>query len=219
MIVVPASREGRVMRCKRLAIQFLAAAGLALAATTGANACACCAESGQRFESFAAFDGPGFESQTVTQLMPDGAATLYRDAAEWDEVIRGLKNPDKSASYKISLKRSAKSWAFALEDAKGNTGSITLALPREFEVFATDTRPGEIKPGERVELYKEIRVTGVMRGTGMFKVAETGTRRVTVVFHGHGNGCTLPDGFHHWTLTASGPGARYSFFGKLKPPN
>jgi hypothetical protein len=200
-----------------IAAGLLIAAAAFTAATTGAHACACCADPGQRVERFVAFsEADAFAAQAIGKLELAGQAALFRNAADWEEVIRGIDNPDKSEAYTVSLSRKSDAWTLSFADDKGNSGDIAIRLPREFEAFAADTTPGDNVTGSGPKLYKELRFTGVMAGTGMFKVSSKGTRRATLVFHGRGSGCTFAEQFTHWTLIATGPGVRYSFFGKLK---
>ena len=203
------------MRWNTIAAGILAASVAMVVTPVSALACACCADPGMRFETFSKFGGPGFESEAIQQLTPTGKATLFRSAADWEEVVRGLNNPDKSEAYRVSLKRTPQTWTFEFADDKGNTGSIVMRLPREFELFGTDMRPGETQTIDRVTLYKELRITGTMTGAGMFALKGKGTRRATVIFQGQGSGCTFAADFHHWRLIATGPGVRYSFFGPL----
>ena len=141
---------------------------------------------------------------------------MFRNAADWEEVIRGLDNPDQSETYTVALARKTGAWTLSFKDEKGNAGEIAIRLPREFEVFAADMTPGDNITGSGPELYKEIRFSGEMTGSGMFKMPQKGTPRATLIFHGRGNGCTFAEQFTHWTLIANGPEVRYSFFGKLK---
>ncbi|MEM1307801.1 MAG: hypothetical protein AAGG99_09760 [Pseudomonadota bacterium] len=202
---------------RAIVLGVMTAAVLNVVPAASAHACACCAEPGQRVEQFTSFDDrDAFQSEVIRSLALGGAATLYRDAADWDEVIRGLNNPDRSTAYRVALTRAAKSWTFAFEDKRANSGRIAIRLPREFELFAADRTPGDSVGGSGPEFYKELRFSGVMTGSGMFITNGKGTARATVIFHGHGNGCTFAEQFTHWTLEAKGPGVQYRFYGRLR---
>lgn len=194
----------------------VAAFASALGIGSGASlACACCAEPGQRFVGASRFGSDSLGAQTIGQLQPDGKAQLYTTVADWEEQIRGLNNPDKSERYTVKLERDDKTWALKFSDNKGNSGVVIIALPKTFTYFAVDTAPGALPASASLQLYKELRVKGVMHGLGMFALRTRGLVRAELIFHGRGNGCTSPDQFTHWTLDVNGPGARYRLYGRL----
>ena len=104
-------------------------------------------------------------------------------------------------------------WTFEFRDKNGNSGALILALPASLAVFEVDPRLGERPGGHGPVLYKEWTLTAKAAGTGIFAAGIGMDSRITLVLHGHGNGCTDLGHFSHWTLSVSGEKGKYKLFG------
>jgi hypothetical protein len=123
-----------------------------------------------------------------------------------------------STGYDLSVARHADRWVFSFRDAKGHSGSLTLAIPKSIAVFEVDPRRGEPEGGLGPTLYKEWKLTAPAAGTGVFAPGAGRGQLVTLILHGHGNSCPSATDFTAWTLVVHGPAAEYRLYGDLMDP-
>ncbi len=184
-----------------------------LSAQNTALACACCTSEAQRTvetEDFAPKYSAEFE-----RLKFKTAAKLKLGEG-YDEGIKGLNDPEES--FSLVLTRQKDRYVFALKDAKGRVGNLTLMLPKTVSIFEVDTRDDTEKTGFGPRLYKEWKLTGNVAGDGIFKNSAGPNRRITLVLHGRGASCTEASSFKFWTLMVHAPKMEtYTFFGELEP--
>jgi hypothetical protein len=64
-------------------------------------------------------------------------------------------------------------------------------------------------------LYKEWRLEGEIKGSGIFKNGMTAPAKYVLVLQGRGNGCDNAEDFGNWRLQVRGEKADYAFYGKL----
>jgi hypothetical protein len=198
------------MRGKQLFVSLLLLVALFLLPTS-AMACACCAEAGVWHE----YNGELEEYQTgiLQEIRLSPRADLYMTEAGEDVYAKGIEMV--ADFYNISLLPTAKQWDLTFRNGKGQTGKLTLLIPNTYISYKVDMR--EKKPSTMgAILYKEWRLAGDVKGTGIFQrgLAEGGTFKL--VLQGRGNGCDNAEDFNHWVLQISGPQADYAFYGDMR---
>ena len=195
----------------RLVIGATLSALALLAYAPRANACACCADPGERIESTRKLDA--YERGELEKLLFAKRARLYMNAAG-TAGVRGISDP--ADAYALTQTRTGDRWTFTLKDPKGKTGTVAFTLPSTIESFFVDTR--EQKTGDPL-LYKEWRLSAPLATTGVFASASaSGAPTIRVVLQGRGNVCTSADQFTSYTLIVSGPSATFTLFGALTAP-
>lgn len=195
-----------------MSMKSVAAAFAGLLAVAGfaspAHACACCTEIGQRYDHTGPMDSyirGEFES---VQFAP--AARLYTDEG-FPDTIEGVSSPSDD-DYKLTFERRRKALVFALTDKAGGKGTIELEMPKNLTRFEVDPRNGTSEGGHGPTLYKEWRVKGLAKLTGVF-AAQSRWARAELVLHGRGLGCTSAQDFDAWTLMVRGKATRFNFLG------
>ncbi|HEY7545856.1 MAG TPA: hypothetical protein VID27_13275 [Blastocatellia bacterium] len=143
-------------------------------------------------------------------------AKLYTTAA-FPEDISGLavKEDALSEDFKVALSRSGNRWTLTFKSAGDEAGALILTLPTQATRFHTDPRDGKEGGGGGPLLYKEFRLSGQARGTGIFAGGMAPTAKFRLIFHGRGNRCLTAEDFNGWSLNISGPHARYTFYGSF----
>lgn len=185
--------------------------GMAAAATGDAAACACCTDRGQRNVGLQDFDSGRHEQVDAVKFAPN--ALLYLGAGD-AESVEGIEAPD--SEYALQVSRDEKSLTFAFSGTGGQTGTLTLRLPKRISIFEVDPRDTE-DSGLGPALYKEWKLTGDVSATGAFAAANAAGHKLTLILHGSGNSCTSAGDFSHWTLVIEGPKANYMLLGDLVP--
>lgn len=174
-----------------------------------ALACACCAEPGTWYERTDRIDE--YQWTEFNRLRFDAVANVYSEAGE--DAVKGIQNP--ADEYTLTLSKQARRWDLRYRDKQGRTGTLTLTIPAtavQFGVDMHDTQGGE------TQLYKEVRLTGALTGTGIFKGGSTPQTKFRLILQGRGNNCMAAEDFKNWTLQIFGPRASYTFYGSLKEP-
>lgn len=190
-------------------------AGLALLvfATIGhaepARACACCTDTGYRFEMTGAVEP--FEQDVLATLRFDRMAALA--TGELD--VEGLPLPSYDDSqdffgYEMKTVFKADRWTFTLSDSGTPQGTIVFQVPATMEQFLVDPRDTgqQVRAGGPV-LYKEWRLKGSAVVDGKTRAP------ASLILHGRGNACSSEADFGHWTLDVEGDGVRFMLIGDL----
>jgi hypothetical protein len=201
------------MRARNALLLALAVVWAGAGAPSGAHACACCTNTGQRNVGVHKLDG--FRRSEIDQVRFGPVAHLFTGEADAD-MIKGIATP--SSRYDLSVAQRADRWVFSLRDADGRSGTLTVAIPTSIAVFEVDPRRGEREGGLGPALYKEWRLASPAAGTGIFAPGMGKGRLVTLILQGHGNSCPSAADFTHWTLVVSGPAAEYHLYGDLVQP-
>lgn len=194
-------------------IRCILAALFLLAAQNDALACACCSNTAQRrveVEQIA-----DRHSSEIEKLQFKKEAVLHI-VEGYEEGIKGLNEPEEN--FTLNVTRQKDRYVFALRDAKGRAGNLTLMLPKTISIFEVDTRDDIQKTGFGPRLYKEWKLTGNVAGDGIFKQSVGVNRRITLVLHGRGSSCSEASDFKHWTLMVHAPKTEtYFFYGEFEP--
>jgi hypothetical protein len=178
--------------------------------TIEAQACACCTNQGQRYTGVQRLDATRREQ--LGQLRFSAAATLYTGERDTGD-IKGIATP--ALDYEMHVAQEGNRWVFDFRDKNGRTGTLTLPLPDIISIFEVDPRLDPREGGTGPSLYKEWVVSTKAAGTGIFAAGVRGNTRASLILQGHGNSCTGPENFGHWTLEVKGPNADFSFIGEL----
>jgi hypothetical protein len=199
---------------KRAFLTFIAA--LWLSAFVGieiAQACACCANDGQRYVEVMQLDSE--RRADVTSVRFAKEAKLYVGEAG-PEIIQGIVKP--SETYALDMQWEDGRAVFALRDEADHEGTLTLTIPDKITIFEVDPRDGNTSPGGGPLLYKEWKLTGAVTGAGVFNTGTARGQLLTLILQGRGNSCTSASDFSHWTLVMQGEKGNYTLFGALKEP-
>lgn len=175
--------------------------------------CSCCADLGMwELESRKIYD---YEIETLNTLRLDGVALFYITAA-WPEDVFGVSEPhdDLGDELVISIVREQQNWKLFFKTKAGRTGALILTLSGTATFFDADIGEGP-RPERRhpVGIYKEIRLEGEVRGTGIFAKGVAPKTKYRLVLQGMGNRCLDAAAFYRWNLRISGPQAGYTIYG------
>jgi hypothetical protein len=173
-----------------------------------ASACACCANDGQWFEYKKALDENDNDALNGAKL--SAKLRMYESAAE-DEGIAVA-----SSDFTLKLSRAPSRWTMALQGKEGEKGTLVLTLPATVTIFGADPRDGKVSNGGGPLLYKEVRLEGRVRGTGVFAKSLRPDSRFRLVLQGRGNACMLAQDFNNWVLQIYGRQARFGFYGTFE---
>lgn len=180
-----------------------------------AFACACCTGEAQRTVEVENIGDRHNDEIGKLKFKPQAKLKLGEG---YDEAIKGYSDPEEQ--FTVALTRQKDRYIFALKDAKGRGGNLTLVLPKQISIFEVDTRDDTEKTGHGPRLYKEWKLTGNVAGDGIFKQSAGPNRRLTLVLHGRGSSCTEAGDFRYWTLLVHAPKTEtYTFFGEFEPLN
>lgn len=198
------------MRAKRLSTVLLLLAALFLS-PVAAMACACCSNEGEWSEYSGELDE--YPRSILQEIKLGPRAELYASEAGDEEDSKGIEVI--GYEYFVSLLPGAKQWELTFRNAKGKTGKLTLIIPTTYISYRVDTRERKPMPNGPI-LYKEWRLSGEVKGTGIFQkgLAEGGQFRL--ILQGRGNNCDNTEDFRNWVLFIQGPQADYSFNGKMR---
>ena len=188
---------------------FAAALVAGVSVPAPALACACCADSGFRYESRSAITA--YEKTQLAQLAFAATAHVYRSDA--DDSAKGLGSD--ASDLRLEHTRKGASWTFKLTDAHGKTGTLAFQLPKNMERFAVDPQDGTNSPGGGPILYKEWKLSAPVTGTGFLRAGAGKGASVKLVLQGHGNACDDATMYTHFMLVVSGPRAEYTLYGGL----
>jgi hypothetical protein len=189
---------------------------LTCAPADDAQACACCANQGERYEGGRALEV--YEREELGKIRLATQARLSLNEADFDD-IKGIVRPE--GEYEVKLDRTPSRWTFTFKAPDGRMGRLAIPSPRTARLFEIDPRvsfdrndkpPAEVKT---VWLYKEWRFEHPLQAAGFFMASKDA--RLALVLHGRGNHCFSADDFTHWTLLASGRDTRYTLYGELVP--
>lgn len=197
----------------------LALAGILLLASrgTGAHACACCSDFGQRHVAAIPLDSYRRE-QIEGVRFADKAELFTGEADEVPGVEPGAALQTGGASQlRLSAAHRNGRWTLNLEGHEGRMGTLAFDLPETVSVFEIDPRDQEhLKgTGKGPRLYKEWKLTSKLLATGIFAPSMASGQRITLILHGYGNSCTSTEDFEHWTIVLHGPKPQVTLFGDL----
>lgn len=196
------------------AARIALSAGLAVAASTligKAQACACCAEEGQRNVGSEPFDEGRREEMMRLNFAP--AAKLFGAGGEPERDQMAMAD-----AYTMNVAWADGQLVFTLKEAGGGSGTISLKVPDKIAIFEIDQRETP-DAGLGPLLYKEWKLTGAVQATGAFAAVSGGDQRLTLILQGRGNNCGSAEDFKTWALVMEGKAANFSLFGDLLAPN
>jgi hypothetical protein len=175
-------------------------------------ACACCAEPGEWYQRMDRIDEEALGQLKRLRFGP--TAKIFLTAAGHED-IKGLPGQYESFNLTKSSFGSNRSIVLNLKGERGETGTLTLLLPKTVTAYGADLHDGE---GAETVLYKEWRLEGTARGSGAFNKGITRGTKFQLILQGSGNMCTSAEQFKNWRLQITGPRASYAFYGPLRDP-
>jgi hypothetical protein len=178
-----------------------------------AFACACCAEPGHYFTGETDLDEYPLSQLKRMRFMK--TALLYLTEADLEEDAFGINNPKES--YSIQGAFVANLWRLTFRSG-ANTGTLDLPLPSKMWSHSADIHDGKISGGGGPLLYKEWRLEGNVKGSGIFKNGTSSPAKYMFVLQGRGNGCDNSEDFKNWHLEVRGEKARFEFYGRFGKP-
>lgn len=180
--------------------------------TTAAIVCACCVAAGTWDERPGRLT-PEILSE-IGRINLGSEARLQVDAADPDDV----KAPSGDVRYSIRHRRPHRGWTIELLDGGTDAaGAIDFVIPDRGTLFAVDVPP--VGGGRDGLLYKEWRVAGPVRGTGVASIGRSAKATFHLVLQGWGNACPDAAHFTRWRLRLKGPRLDFTLFGPLNPPD
>ncbi|MBC7931662.1 MAG: hypothetical protein H7Z38_13965 [Rubrivivax sp.] len=103
-------------------------------------------------------------------------------------------------------------------DDKGKTGTLSFTIPAALTAFGVDLQEPSESNGLGPLLYKELRLTGAARVSGILKQGINGAARFQLILQGRGRGCTEAEDFKNWRLKITGARVSHAFYGSLDKP-
>jgi len=181
--------------------------------------CACCADPGTwDLETRKIED---YQMKELERLTLDGVANFYSTDA-WPDDVSGVTAPNgyEDGYFVISLVRAQRDWRLFFKTSKGEKGALILTIPVVATFFNADIVEGP-RPERKMTagLYKEIRLHGEVRGTGIFAKGMAPKTKYRLVLQGGGNWCLTAADFNRWNLRVSGPRAGYTIYGYFAKPS
>jgi hypothetical protein len=132
------------------------AALISLSIASGANACACCTDFGERLVSEQKMDS--YNGAEIRRLQFSKSTELFTGERSPEE-IEGIKAT--SDEYELVVSKQRDRFLFEFHDKEGHSGTLSLILPSFVSVFEVDPREEERRPGlTGPKLYKEWKLTG-----------------------------------------------------------
>ncbi len=198
------------MRAKQFFISLLFLLALVISPVT-ALACACCSDEGEWNEYSGELEE--YQRGILQEIKLAPRAELYGSEAGDEEDSKGIEVI--GYNYFVSLLPGVKQWELTFKNPKGKTGKLMLLIPTTYISYRVDTR--ERKPtGNGPILYKEWRLSGDVKGTGIFQKGLAEGGQFNLILQGRGNNCDNTEDFRHWILLVKGPQAAYGFNGKMR---
>jgi len=197
---------------RRLAGAALLVASFTPVAMSTALACACCSDRGSRIDAASPL-GDVPRTQIDRMRFANSAVLAGDDRADPNPLEEGL-----SATFTLTVTRTASGMTFTFRDPKGRTGTLRFAMPKTYWDFQVDPFGDAKDEGLGPILYKEWRLTAPVTGDGLVKRAAVAGQNVTLIFHGRGRGCTEAEHFTHWSLLLHGPAGKLTLYGALEKP-
>ena len=181
-----------------------------LLSPVGAIACGCCSNTGDYRSGLAELED--WKIDELKRIRFARPALLYLTEAGMEEDALGVDQPKEN--YSVSSAFSGNVWRFTFRSG-ANSGVLELPLPKQMWSHSADLHDGRLSPGGGPSLYKEWRLEGEVKGSGIFKPGMAAPAKYVLVFQGRGNACDNPEDFRNWRLEVRGEKARFAFFGKL----
>jgi hypothetical protein len=197
------------MRLRKTSLLLAAIAALLLSPTAGL-ACACCANPGHYYSGIVDLDEHPLSE--LKRMRFARTATLFATEAGIEEDSLGIDRP--KPSYSLQGAFIGNVWRLIFRSGT-NTGILELPLPNKMWNHSADIHDGKLSPGGGPLLYKEWRLEGDIKGTGIFKNGMDAPAKYVLVLQGRGNGCDNAEDFGNWRLQVRGDKADYAFYGKL----
>ena len=194
-------------------VAFIALLPVLSASPSTSFTCACCAESGEWYERTGRMEA--YEIAELQRVEFDKTARIYLTAAGYED-LKGLSLEYDSFTLSSLLKPSL-ALTLRFKGERGETGSLTLPLPKVATSFGADLHDAPEGSAGPI-LYKEWRFKGLVSGSGFFKKSITPGTKFHLILQGRGNNCLSSSDFTSWRLDIIGPRASYAFYGSLKNP-
>ena len=198
---------------KRTNLVFVIAIIALLLSPAAALACACCSTPGHYHSG--ATDLDEYPLTELKRMRFARTASLVLTEAGLEEDAVGIEQPKES--YSIQTAFAGNTWRLTFRSG-ANTGTLELPLPHKMWSHSADIHDGNRSGGGGPSLYKEWRVEGDVKGSGVFRNGTAQPAKYVLVLQGRGNACDNAEDFRHWRLEVDGEKARYAFFGMLWRP-
>lgn len=191
------------MSIRTSAVAALAAALLVI--PHKAQACACCASTGQHTDSVALAPGE-YEAGELARVTFAPDAHLFVGEGEPSD-LKGLSAT--SETFALDVTKSGPTWTMTFTEGGKTAGTLSFRIDQHFNKRAIDAR----RTLEPVVLDKQWTVTAPVTGTGMFKLGKQAS--VSLLLQGKGNSCDNAADFSHWMAIVDGAGFSFHFYGDL----
>ncbi len=176
-------------------------------------ACACCANPGHYHSG--SIEVRDHVLSEMERLRVGRTANLFVTEAGLDEDSRGITQP--KLTYSVSGSLTNNKWTLSFSSGR-NTGKLIFELPAKMWTHSADIHDRKISAGGGPLLYKEWRLEGEIRGSGIFKAGFPAPAKYRLILQGRGNACDNAEDFTNWRLEVRGESADYALYGKLLKP-
>jgi ketosteroid isomerase-like protein len=200
------------MRVRKSLVLLIAIVGLLLSPVS-AIACACCSNPGDYHSGLTDVDE--FQLSQLQRVRFARPASLYMTEAGMEEDAFGVDQPKMAYSISSAFNRNVLKLTFR---SGTSVGTLELPLPNQMWTHAADIHDMKRSGGGGPSLYKEWRLEGDVKGSGIFENGMTAPAKYELVLQGRGNGCDTPEDFNNWRLEVTGEKTRFAFYGKLARP-
>jgi hypothetical protein len=183
------------------------------AAATSSALCACCANTGDWYETTGRLQD--YEMAELRRVRFGAPAKVYTHEG-MDGAPKGIGAD--YLSFELSSLTSPRGLiTLKFTGERGETGSLVLIMPKVATSFGTDMH--DMPDGSAGPiLYKEWRFDGPASGSGIFRKGAGRGTRFSLILQGRGNNCLSAEDFRNWRLDIKGPRASYAFYGALADP-
>lgn len=190
---------------------------LALLITTSipALACACCSQTGQRYETTNKIEE--IEQEILQAIKFGPIAKLFSRADDAIGLIdMSLRDDETLSEFDILSTFSPNLLTFRLSHAGKDRGTIRFPQPQHISKFLVDIHDGKTsKDMHGPALYKEWRLNGTATLSGL-AIKGTHKAKVRLVLQGRGIACPTVEDFSHWSIAVDGKQVKFRLIGGLE---
>ncbi len=196
---------GKNLRFTILALTFVLFLLFPALVPEKASACACCANWGDWHEQKRPLSAS--ERDIVHQIKLSAKPKVLESSGGQTAIV------STEDDFTLRLSRTPSKWTMALQNQKGEKGTLTLSVPQTATLFGTDPQDGKTGGGGGPLLYKEVRLEGRVIGTGIFAKGIKPDSRFRLILQGRGNHCMAVEDFNSWTLQINSRRIGFGFYG------
>lgn len=181
-----------------------------LTTTSGAIACACCANAGYRDQS--KLPVSSYDIDVLSALKPAGPGNLYVTACA-DECVIGINWFDETVATSFGV--SGNLITIVLNANTSARTVLSAQIPEELTYSASDPKPGD--GSLTISLRSEFQIPLQLFGSGPGWTGGAKAVSANLILLGQGNACPDIEMTNYWLLDVGGPkdNAWFRLYGKI----